>query len=65
MQNSEYMYADEVEREYPVAACTLRYWASIGTGPKSFKVGKRRVWRRSEVARWFAEKEAEGATAYA
>lgn len=57
MQASEYMYADEVEAAYPVTAATLRYWASVGTGPKSFKVGRRRVWRRSEVAKFFAALE--------
>lgn len=36
---------------------TIRYWDSIGFGPKSFKLGKRRAWRRSEVMRWIAAQE--------
>lgn len=38
-------------------ASTWRYWASIGEGPNSFKLGKRRVWRRSVILAWLAEQE--------
>lgn len=38
-------------------ASTWRYWAHIGSGPPSFKLGRRRVWRRSEVLAWIAEQE--------
>jgi predicted DNA-binding transcriptional regulator AlpA len=41
-------------------ASTWRYWATIGQGPPSFKIGKRRVWRRSAVMQWLAEQEASG-----
>lgn len=37
---------------------TLRYWRHIGRGPASFKLGRRVVYRRSEVERWMAEQEA-------
>jgi predicted DNA-binding transcriptional regulator AlpA len=37
---------------------TWRYWASIGVGPASFKMGRRRVWRKSAVLAWIAEQEA-------
>jgi predicted DNA-binding transcriptional regulator AlpA len=39
-------------------ASTWRYWASIDTGPASFKLGRRRVWRKSTVLAWLAEQEA-------
>lgn len=39
-------------------ASTWRYWATIGQGPASFKIGKRRVWRRSVVMQWLSEQEA-------
>jgi prophage regulatory protein len=39
-------------------ASTWRYWASIGTGPASFKLGRRRVWRKSVALAWLAEQEA-------
>ena len=48
----------DLERLTGTAASTWRYWAHIGTGPKSFKLGRRRVWRRSEVLRWLDEQEA-------
>ena len=38
-------------------ASTWRYWASIGAGPASFKMGRRRVWRKSAVLAWIAEQE--------
>ncbi|OBF91052.1 hypothetical protein A5791_15840 [Mycobacterium sp. 852002-51163_SCH5372311] len=38
-------------------ASTWRYWAHIGYGPASFKLGRRRVWRRSVVEAWLAEQE--------
>jgi hypothetical protein len=31
----------------PIA--TVRYWRHLGTGPRSFRVGRRVVYRRSEV----------------
>jgi len=38
-------------------AATWRYWASIGQGPESFKVGRRRVYRKSVVLEWLAQQE--------
>nr|WP_244275539.1 helix-turn-helix domain-containing protein [Mycobacterium europaeum] len=40
-----------------IPASTWRYWASMGTGPHSFKIGRRRVWRRTAVEAWLAEQE--------
>lgn len=37
---------------------TVRYWDSVGTGPGSFKINGRRVWRESVVLAWIAEQEA-------
>lgn len=36
---------------------TVRYWDSVGTGPASFKINGRRVWRESVVLAWIAEQE--------
>lgn len=36
----------------PVA--TLRYWRHLGTGPTSFKLGKRVLYRRADIAAWLA-----------
>jgi predicted DNA-binding transcriptional regulator AlpA len=39
---------------------TVRYWRYLNTGPKSFKLGRRVVYRRSDVHAWLAEQEAAG-----
>ena len=31
---------------------TLRYWRGIGSGPPAFKVGRRVVYRESDVRQW-------------
>lgn len=36
---------------------TLRYYASTGAGPKSFKLGGRRVYRKSALDAWISEAE--------
>jgi predicted DNA-binding transcriptional regulator AlpA len=54
----EYLSALELERLTGTRASTWRYWAHIGTGPKSFKLGRRRVWKRSEVLAWIGAQEA-------
>lgn len=37
---------------------TVRYWRHIGCGPRSFRLGKRVVYRRTDVESWLAEREA-------
>lgn len=34
----------------PVA--TLRYWRHLGTGPRSFRLGRRVVYRADELRAW-------------
>jgi excisionase family DNA binding protein len=34
----------------PVA--TLRYWRHLGTGPASFRLGRRILYRRADVSAW-------------
>ncbi|CAJ1578993.1 helix-turn-helix domain-containing protein [[Mycobacterium] wendilense] len=36
---------------------TLRYWRHNNEGPASWTLGRRVVYRRSEVERWIAEQE--------
>ncbi len=36
----------------PVA--TLRYWRHLGTGPDSFRLGRRVMYRQADVDRWVA-----------
>lgn len=56
--DSEYLDSVDLEEWTGTPASTWRYWAHMGTGPKSFKLGRRRVWRKDEVLRWLAEQEA-------
>jgi predicted DNA-binding transcriptional regulator AlpA len=45
-----------------VAEATLRYWRFVGTGPRSFKLGARKVaYKKSDVLDWLeAQYNAEG-----
>ncbi len=56
--NSEYLDSADLEELTGTPASTWRYWASIGEGPASFKLGRRRVWKRGLVLGWIAEQEA-------
>lgn len=48
----------QVSERYPfLPAATLRYWRHAGTGPASFTVGKKVLYRISEVERWLDEQE--------
>ncbi len=37
---------------------TVRYWRHLGTGPRSFKIGRRVVYRESDVMAWLEERMA-------
>lgn len=54
----EYVGALDLEKLTGTKASTWRYWAMLGTGPASFKLGRRRVWRKAEVLAWIGEQEA-------
>ncbi|WP_346427293.1 MULTISPECIES: DNA-binding protein [Mycobacterium] len=56
--DKEFMGALDLEKWTGTKASTWRYWACIGIGPTSFKIGRRRVWRKSSVLAWLAEQEA-------
>lgn len=51
------MTAAQLEGEFGIAESTWRYWHLTGEGPASFKLGRRRVWRRSVVLNWIAARE--------
>jgi predicted DNA-binding transcriptional regulator AlpA len=55
--DGEYLDSKQLETLTGTRASTWRYWASIGSGPASFKLGRRRVWRRSVVLEWLAAQE--------
>lgn len=54
---ADYLSSVGLQRMTGIPASTWRYWAMTGQGPKSFKMGRRRVWRRSEVLAWIAQQE--------
>lgn len=45
-----------ISATYGTPIDTVRYWERLGKLPQSAKIGRRRVWRRDEIAAWFAAK---------
>lgn len=37
---------------------TVRYWRHMGSGPTSFKIGRRVVFKRTDVDAWLAHQQA-------
>ncbi|BCF84570.1 hypothetical protein RQCS_41150 [Rhodococcus qingshengii] len=54
----EFWQATQCQAATGVPKGTWLYWAHIGKGPASFKLGRRRVWRKSVILAWIAEQEA-------
>lgn len=59
--NNEYLDSTQLEELTGTPASTWRYWAHIGSGPPSFKLGRRRVWKKSVVLSWLESLEAASA----
>jgi prophage regulatory protein len=57
--DTEYFDSLDLEELTGTPASTWRYWASLSPpqGPPSFKLGRRRVWRRTAAMAWLAEQE--------
>lgn len=51
---SDLLKTAEVSVVTRVPEATLRYWRHIGTGPKSFKLGRHVVYKREDVEAWIA-----------
>ena len=47
----------------PVA--TLRYWRHLGSGPRSFRLGRRVLYRRDDLDDWIDARRESGAPAQA
>jgi prophage regulatory protein len=52
-----YLDAKNLEELTGTKASTWRYWASIGRGPASFRLGRRRVWDKDVALAWLAEQQ--------
>jgi len=48
---------DTVSKMTGIPTPTLRYWRTRNEGPQSFTLGRRIVYRQSEIERWIAEQE--------
>lgn len=62
MEN-EYLSAADLEALTGTPESTWRYFAHVGRGPASLKIGRRRVWKKSTVLEWLADQEKAAATA--
>ena len=50
--DEEFMITEEVAALARTSPSTVRWWVHNDTGPKSFKVGRRRLYARSDVEAW-------------
>lgn len=58
----EMLNTTQVSERTGVPVATLRYWRHIGTGPKSFKLGPRRiVYKAEDIQTWLAKAYADTA----
>jgi excisionase family DNA binding protein len=51
----EFLTTKEVAERLRTSPETLRYWAWQGRGPKSFKVGRRRLYAAEDVEFWLKD----------
>ncbi len=58
LAHADYLGSLSLEQLTGIPASTWRYWAINGTGPRSFKLGRRRLWKKADVLAWIAEQQA-------
>lgn len=54
-QVSEYMTVKEFSQLTRTPESTCLWWRHVGRGPRSFKVGRRVLYLRSDVEEWLQE----------
>jgi excisionase family DNA binding protein len=52
------MTTDEVAELTRIPEATLRYYRYLGTGPRSYKLGRKVLYDRADVEKWIAEQKA-------
>lgn len=65
MQLPELLTTSDVSLLTRAPLSTVRYWRHCGTGPPSFRLGRRVVYRREDVETWIASCQQAGATSQA
>ncbi|QYC44945.1 Helix-turn-helix domain protein [Nonomuraea coxensis DSM 45129] len=58
MDDDPWRTTEEVADWFRTEASTVRYWRHAGIGPRGVKIGRRVLYRDSEVKRWEREREA-------
>ena len=53
--NDELLTMNEVANLVRVPVATLRYWRHLGTGPRSFRIGRSVRYWHSEVLHWLEQ----------
>ncbi|MFF3568250.1 helix-turn-helix transcriptional regulator [Nocardia jiangxiensis] len=56
-RREDWLTTAELAHEYKLTVGTLRYWRHIGYGPASFALGRKIVYRRTDVEEWIADQE--------
>ena len=54
--NDELLTMDEVANMVRVPVATLRYWRHLGSGPRSFRVGRTVRYWRTDVLHWLEQR---------
>jgi predicted DNA-binding transcriptional regulator AlpA len=54
-ENEELLTTAEVALLARAPVSTVRYWRHLGVGPASFRLGRRVLYRRSDVRQWLDE----------
>lgn len=49
---AEYLTVEDVAELVRVSPSTVHWWAHVGRGPRSFRVGKRRLYAKADVEAW-------------
>ena len=59
-ENDDLLTTAEVVAITRAPASSVRYWRHVGMGPRSFRLGKRVVYRRRDVLAWITQCESDG-----
>ena len=49
---ADLLTTEEVSAIVRAPVASVRYWHHMGKGPKSFKIGRRRLYKREDVETW-------------